>query len=119
MRLSFVQPRAELQPYIESFWVLESPVGMPVTSMAAPNGVPQAHYSLRELASIQSRWAHPSKSRRRLVFRWEQRHANHHPFQCTKNRLRGDRIFASWRLPFLWNSHGGNGQRPLGRGDSF
>jgi AraC-like DNA-binding protein len=40
MRLSFVQPRPELKPYIESFWVFESPVGMPVTdtSMAAPNG---------------------------------------------------------------------------------
>ena len=43
MRLSFVQPRPELQPYIESFWVFESPVGMPLTdiSMAAPNGCPK------------------------------------------------------------------------------
>lgn len=43
MRLSFVQPRAELQPYIESFWVFASPVGMPLTdtSMAAPNGCPK------------------------------------------------------------------------------
>jgi AraC-like DNA-binding protein len=40
MRISFVQPRAELSPYIESLWVFESSVGMPRTdqSMAAPNG---------------------------------------------------------------------------------
>src|SRR5262245_66412574 len=40
MRISFVQPRAELSPYIEAFWVFESSVGMPRTdqSMAAPNG---------------------------------------------------------------------------------
>jgi AraC-like DNA-binding protein len=43
MRLSFVQPRMELQPYIESFWLFESPLGMPPTdtSMAAPNGCPK------------------------------------------------------------------------------
>ena len=43
MRFSFVRPRAELQPYIESFWVFESPVGMPPTdtNMAAPNGRPK------------------------------------------------------------------------------
>jgi len=43
MRLSFVQPRPELQPYIESLWVFESPVGMPPTdtSLAAPNGCPK------------------------------------------------------------------------------
>ena len=43
MRLSFVQPRVELQPYIESFWLFESPTGMPATdtSMAAPNGCPK------------------------------------------------------------------------------
>ena len=43
MRLSFVQARPELQPYIESFWVFESPVGMPLTdtSMAAPDGCPK------------------------------------------------------------------------------
>src|SRR5499433_3578523 len=40
MRITFVQPRSELTPYIESMWVLESSVGMPRTdhSMAAPNG---------------------------------------------------------------------------------
>ena len=43
MKLSFVQPRAELQPFIESFWVFRSSVGMPRadTSMAAPNGCPK------------------------------------------------------------------------------
>jgi AraC-like DNA-binding protein len=43
MRFSFVRPRAELQPYIESLWVFESPVGMPPTdtNMAAPNGRPK------------------------------------------------------------------------------
>jgi AraC-like DNA-binding protein len=40
MKLSFVQPRPELRPFIESFWVFESPVGMPLTetNIAAPNG---------------------------------------------------------------------------------
>lgn len=40
MKLSFVQPRAELRPFIESFWVFRSPSGMPLqdTNIAAPNG---------------------------------------------------------------------------------
>jgi AraC-like DNA-binding protein len=40
MKISFVTPYAELQPYIESFWVLESPNGLPAAadSIAAPNG---------------------------------------------------------------------------------
>lgn len=40
MKITFIQPRPELQPYIESFWVFESPVGLPQTdsSIAAPNG---------------------------------------------------------------------------------
>jgi AraC-like DNA-binding protein len=40
MRISFVQPRAELMSYIEAFWVFESSIGMPRSdqSMAAPNG---------------------------------------------------------------------------------
>lgn len=40
MKIWFVTPRAELRPYIESFWVLESPTGLPAaaSSIAAPNG---------------------------------------------------------------------------------
>ena len=40
MRLTFVQPRPELRPHIESFWVFESETGLPAadTSVAAPNG---------------------------------------------------------------------------------
>lgn len=40
MKISFVQPRAELRHFIESFWVFRSAVGMPQqdTSLAAPNG---------------------------------------------------------------------------------
>lgn len=40
MNLSFVPPRAELRPFIESFWVFRSALGMPRqdTSIAAPNG---------------------------------------------------------------------------------
>ena len=40
MRLSFVQPRKELRPYIESLWVFESANGIPLTdrSLAVPNG---------------------------------------------------------------------------------
>lgn len=43
MKLSFVQPRSELQPYIESLWIFESAAGMPPVdmSMAAPNGCPK------------------------------------------------------------------------------
>jgi AraC-like DNA-binding protein len=43
MKLSFVQPRSELQPFIESLWVFRSTVGMPQAdiSMAAPNGCPK------------------------------------------------------------------------------
>jgi AraC-like DNA-binding protein len=43
MKLSFVQPRPELQPYIESLWVFESALGIPAEqqSLAAPNGCPK------------------------------------------------------------------------------
>jgi len=43
MKISFVRPRDELRPYIESFWVLESPNGLPgaAHSIAAPNGCPK------------------------------------------------------------------------------
>lgn len=43
MNLSFVQPRSELRPYIRSFWVFESTVGMPQndTNLAVPNGCPK------------------------------------------------------------------------------
>lgn len=43
MRISFVQPRPELQPYIAALWVFKSDVGMPRTdrSLAAPNGCPK------------------------------------------------------------------------------
>jgi AraC-like DNA-binding protein len=40
MRISFIEPKAELLPYIEALWVFESSIGMPQVdrSMAAPNG---------------------------------------------------------------------------------
>lgn len=40
MKLSFVEPTFELKQYIQSIWVFESPVGMPLsdTNLAAPNG---------------------------------------------------------------------------------
>ena len=40
MRFSFVKPRQELQPYIESFWVFESATGIALTdgNLAVPNG---------------------------------------------------------------------------------
>ncbi len=43
MKLTFVEPRAELKPYIKSIWVFESPVGMPLSakSIAVPNGCPK------------------------------------------------------------------------------
>lgn len=43
MKLSFIKPRPELQPYIESLWIFESPNGLTPTesSIAAPNGCPK------------------------------------------------------------------------------
>jgi len=43
VRLSFVKPRLELQPYIESFWVFESATGIALTdrNLAVPNGCPK------------------------------------------------------------------------------
>ena len=43
MKLTFVKPRQELQPYIKSLWVFESAAGMPQTdtSLAVPNGSPK------------------------------------------------------------------------------
>lgn len=47
MKLSFVDPGQELRPYIESFWVFESPVGLPAAegSIAAPNGCPKLTFA--------------------------------------------------------------------------
>jgi AraC-like DNA-binding protein len=43
MKITFVRPKPELQAYIESFWVFESPTGFPPTdsSVVAPNGCPK------------------------------------------------------------------------------
>jgi len=43
MKLSFMQPRIELKPHIQSIWVFESQVGLPLSdiSLAAPNGCPK------------------------------------------------------------------------------
>lgn len=40
MKVSFIKPRQELWPYIESFWVCESSTGLPLAdqSLAVPNG---------------------------------------------------------------------------------
>jgi AraC-like DNA-binding protein len=40
MKVSFIKPRGELLPYIESFWVCESATGMPLAdrNLAVPNG---------------------------------------------------------------------------------
>src|SRR5262249_47612694 len=40
MRLSFIRPRRELEPYVESLWVLESSTALLVRDgyLAAPNG---------------------------------------------------------------------------------
>jgi hypothetical protein len=40
VKVSFVQPRPELQPYIQSFWVVESATGIALNdrSLAVPNG---------------------------------------------------------------------------------
>ena len=40
MKITFVRPRLELQPYIESFWVFESATGLPDTdsNVVVPNG---------------------------------------------------------------------------------
>lgn len=40
MKVSFIKPRQELWPYIESFWVCESATGMPLadSNLAVPNG---------------------------------------------------------------------------------
>jgi len=40
VRVSYVEPRTELRPYVQSIWVFESHVGLPLSdhSLAAPNG---------------------------------------------------------------------------------
>jgi len=49
MKLTFVRPCAELQPFIQSMWVFESATGLPTseTNMAAPNGCPKLIISYR------------------------------------------------------------------------
>jgi len=66
MKISFVTPGAELRPYVESFWVLESADGLPATanSIAAPNGcskliVPYDNSIVSEAdGRVQTTWAH-------------------------------------------------------------
>ncbi|HTP12913.1 MAG TPA: helix-turn-helix domain-containing protein [Bacteroidota bacterium] len=43
MNVSFVEPRSELKPCIQSIWVFESSIGMPPSdvSLVAPNGSPK------------------------------------------------------------------------------
>ena len=43
MKLSFIQPRAELKLFIQCFVVFESPIGMPAsgTHLVAPDGCPR------------------------------------------------------------------------------
>src|SRR5262245_56602136 len=43
MKLSFVEIRTELKPYIQAFWVFESSIGMLASeaNLAAPNGCPK------------------------------------------------------------------------------
>jgi AraC-like DNA-binding protein len=40
MEIEFVEPRAELSPYIESFWIFDGPQGLPAddSSIVVPNG---------------------------------------------------------------------------------
>lgn len=40
MKISFIEPRIELKPYIKSMWIFESPIGMPLSAagLAAPSG---------------------------------------------------------------------------------
>ena len=40
MEIEFVEPRAELRPYIESFWIFDGPEGLPAddSSIVVPNG---------------------------------------------------------------------------------
>ena len=46
MKVSFISPRRELQPYIDSFWVFESSNGVPSNDdcIAAPNGCAKLIY---------------------------------------------------------------------------
>src|SRR5262245_16235250 len=43
MKLSFIEPRAELKPFIQYFVVFESPIGMPAsgTHLVAPDSCPR------------------------------------------------------------------------------
>jgi len=40
MQVTFIKPRVELKPYVQSLWIFESPIGLPATghNLAAPNG---------------------------------------------------------------------------------
>ena len=67
VKISFVTPRAELQPYIQSFWVLESLMGLPAAadSIAAPNGCAKliipCENSIVSVANGQLQISHPQR----------------------------------------------------------
>jgi hypothetical protein len=78
MKVSFIEVRAELKPFIQSIWVIESPGGMPASdsNFAAPNGCPKLIVTLDN--TIRST-AHGAAlvSREGGCFLWEIRIARH------------------------------------------
>jgi AraC-like DNA-binding protein len=64
MKLTFIKPRPELRPCVESLWVFESDIGLPASdqSLAAPNGCPKLiipyRNSLESTANARSQVSH-------------------------------------------------------------
>ena len=121
MKLSFIEPRIELKPYIQSIWVFESQVGLPVSdiSLAAPNGCPKlivncenslistaqgrAHVSPEQSLSVRGdsgRPCCPEHYRQEDLFHW-------------------DRVFTIRRFSCIRCSHGRTGKPSCAHGCAF
>ena len=87
MKLKFVNPRHELQPYIESFWVFESPTGFPATdsSIVTPNGCSKLIIPCENSLCFGRKRGSPNQPRAEALFRWKQRQLHTHSIQLPQD----------------------------------
>ena len=114
MKLTFVKPRQELQPYIKSLWVFESAAGMPQTdtSLAVPNGSPKLiilhENSLKSVVEGRVQVSGPG-----LYFVGNRDVSALIRSSPPENWFHRNRIFASGWVSCFWHTDARDGQSPL------
>jgi hypothetical protein len=69
VKISYVEPRTELRPYVQSIWVFESLVGLPMSDhgLAVPNGCAKLIVNC-ENALITDAMGHRSRSQEHSLY---------------------------------------------------